>query len=163
VRRALGVDVPSGSEDERFDASDDSDADPDYKRRVNEETSSEDEDEEPHGANEPSSMPSASSEGPAPSTHAEKRASSSSQGPAKRTRTEWDWRSEDIPHIPLPANTFTTKGKIYVPVMHNLPVHMQKSTKCTVHVRKNCKKALSCYRALSMRSNLTIVLLPLLI
>jgi len=151
VRRALGVDVPSGSEDERFEASDDSDVDPGYKRKVTEEMSSEDDDEDLHEANEPSSMPSASSEGPTPSTHAEKRASTSSEGPVKRTRTEWDWRSEDIPHEPLPANTFTTKGNIYVPVMHKLPVHMQKSRKCTIHVQNNCKKALSCYHGLSMR------------
>ena len=32
VMRALDVDVPSGSEDERFDSNEDSEAGPDYKK-----------------------------------------------------------------------------------------------------------------------------------
>jgi hypothetical protein len=116
VRRALDADVPSGSEDERFGPSDDSDADPDYKetgQSDQEESSDDDDPEELPEPNEPSSTPSAPSQDPGPSVQRENGASKPSGGPAKKIRAEWNWVPDDIPYEPLPDNNFTVKGNIY--------------------------------------------------
>ena len=116
--RALDVDVPSDSEDERFDTSDDSDADPDYKAEADpatddtsdEEEDDDDEEEELTEVNKPSSLASASDKGPGRSARGEKRTSRSSRRAAKMMRAEWKWTSADIPHVAIPDNNFTIKG-----------------------------------------------------
>jgi hypothetical protein len=113
VRRALDVDVPSDSDDDRFDISDDSDADPDYKKpdAPGDEESSEEEDlQELPELNEPDPVFPATDGGPSEQEDRGDGRSNVAGRPAKKPRAEWIWSDEDLPFKPSPEHKFIIKG-----------------------------------------------------
>jgi hypothetical protein len=113
VRRALDADIPSDSDDDRLDVSDDSDADPDYKEPVGPgeaESSDEGEDDDLPDVNEPVPLPSTASQGPSLPINAPAGSSNCSARPAKKQRAEWNWADDDIPFKDSPVHEFTIKG-----------------------------------------------------
>jgi hypothetical protein len=117
VRRALDVDVPSDSDDDRFGVSDDSDEDPDYPAgpsTVHEESSDDDDDELPDVDNEPLPVPLLPAQGAR--QHHKRVASDPAAGerPAKKARAEWTWTPADLPNRASPEHQFTVKGIFFL-------------------------------------------------
>jgi hypothetical protein len=117
VRRALDVDVPSDSDDNRFDISDDSDRDPDYENPAApavEDSSDEEQDEELPELNEPDPLVPISAQGASQPAGGQDNRSKVPGRPAKKPRAEWTWSDDDIPFRPSPEHKFTVKGTFSV-------------------------------------------------
>lgn len=111
IRRALEADLPSGSEDERLNLSDDSDIDPDFFiENLKSDTSSDESELEVQLDETENSMP-----GPKTMTPGgdQPHLAASSSSNDEHIPKEWNWASGDVPQpAELQRNIFKTKGII---------------------------------------------------
>ena len=107
IRAALEVDVPSGSDDERFELSDDSDVDKDYVP-PNDYDSEADIQVENDDLNNIPEQVTVNESPPIP----ENTPITECERPTKRARKDrktWQWHKSDLPHTTVPENKFETK------------------------------------------------------
>ena len=108
IMRALEVDMPSGTEDERLDVSFDSDIDPEYKNPDKNILSSSEDDEDVENLAEADfswsldTILTGSGDEPISEPSSKKRTTPGC--------TDWIWVEEDIPLTEMQDNVFKTKG-----------------------------------------------------